>query len=52
VTGGSGGEFGELTDSDGPGEGGPGSDSITITGNTDGGDVVFRLLGVLEFTPK
>ncbi|GEM_PF-1899154 len=52
VTGGSGGKFGELTGSDGPGEGGAGSGTMTISGDTDDGDVVLTLAGVLVFAPK
>jgi hypothetical protein len=52
VKGGSGGKFGELTASDGPGEGGAGSGTMTISGDTDDGDVVFTLAGVLVFAPK
>lgn len=50
VTGGTGAKFAELTGKSGPGEGGAGTGSLTLSGDDDG-DVLATLAGILEFSP-
>jgi len=52
VTGGSGGMLGNLNGNSGRGEGGAGTGLLIFSGDTDDGDVLVLLSGILEVSPK
>ncbi len=51
VTGGSGGSFGLLNGKSGRGDGGSGTGTLTLSGDSDDGEVLLSLSGILEVSP-